>query len=321
VGGGFGYLTRRFGWTCDTIRSMDVVTADGRLVRASANEHPDLFWALRGGGGNFGVVTSFEYELFPVGPEIVGGAIAWPVEEAQRVIDCYQAMTAEAPAELALVCGFRKAPPAPWLHPSIHGKDIVAFFVCYTGDVAEGERLLAPVKALGHPVGDIVQRRTYVSQQSLLDATQPKGRRYYWKSEYMPAHPPEYFDAVRAHAAKIRSPHSAVLTFPLSGALNTLSGDHSPMGNRDAHAVFNVAGAWDRADDDAANVAWARDAWQDLQRFSTGGTYVNFLTEDEGAERTRAAYGTHYARLAEIKGRWDPGNLFRANKNITPAGV
>jgi FAD/FMN-containing dehydrogenase len=321
VGGGFGYLTRRFGWTCDTVRSMDVVTADGRLVRASAVENPDLFWALKGGGGNFGVVVNIEYELYPVGPEILGGAIAWPVEEAADVIDCYRRVTADAPPELAVVFAVRKAPPAPWLAPAIHGKQIAALFVCYTGDVAEGERLLAPVKAIGHPVGDVVQRRTYVSQQAMLDATQPKGRRYYWKSEYMAAPPREYFDAVLAQAGHLPSPHAALITFPLAGALNAQPAGASPMGNRDAHCVFNVAGAWDKADEDAANIAWVRGAWNDLRRFSTGGTYVNFLTDDEGADRTRAAYGEHYGRLAEVKATWDPTNLFRVNKNIAPVGV
>jgi FAD/FMN-containing dehydrogenase len=321
VGGGFGYLTRRFGWTCDTVRSMDVVTADGRLVHASASENEDLFWALRGGGGNCGVVVHFEYELYPVGPEIVGGALAWPIEEAPQVVEAYQRLTADAPPELAAVFGARQAPPAPWLAPSIHGKPIVALFVCYTGDIAAGERLLSPLKSVGHPVGDILQRRTYVSQQALLDATQPKGRRYYWKSDYMATPPRDYYERVLAHAGGLVSPHSALLTFPLAGALNARPSDYSPVGNRDAQCVFNIAGAWDQPADDAANIAWVRRSWEDLRRFSTGGTYVNFLTEDDGADRTRAAYGEHYARLATIKARWDPANLFRANKNIAPAAV
>ena len=321
LGGGFGYLTRRFGWTCDTVRSMEVVTADGRLVRASEREHTDLFWGLRGGGGNFGVVSSVEYELYPVGPEIVGGAIAWPADEGPRVAEFYQALMAEAPPELTVVFGLRKAPPAPWLHPSIHGKDIVALFVCHSGDPEQGERLVKPIKALGSPVGDIVQRRSYVSQQSLLDATQPNGRRYYWKSEYLRGDDPVFFEAAIQHARHTPSPHSAILSFPHAGALNRLPAGYSPMGNRDAHAVLNVAGAWERADDDQANIAWVRETWHDLRRFSTGGTYVNFLTEDEGADRIRAAYGSNYEQLARVKAAWDPTNLFRANKNIAPAGV
>ena len=185
LGGGFGYLTRRFGWTTDNVASMDLVTADGTIVRASEDENSDLFWGLRGGGGNFGVVTSFEYKLHKVGPDIIGGAIAWRAEEADRVLDLYRSIVADAPPELTCVAGLRIAPPAPWLSPDVHGKPIVAMFVCYSGPLAEGEKLLAPIKAFGSPVGDVVQKRPYVSQQSMLDATQPKGRRYYWKSEYL----------------------------------------------------------------------------------------------------------------------------------------
>ena len=318
VGGGFGYLTRRFGWTCDTVRAMEIVTADGRLVRASETENADLLWGLRGGGGNFGVVTSFEYELNAVGPEIVGGAIAWPAEEAPQVLDLFRATMAQAPPELICVAGLRKAPPAPWLKPAIHGRNMVALFICYSGPIEEGERLVAPIKRLGTPVGDTVQRRTYVSQQNLLDATQPKGRRYYWKSEYLPGHAPELLAAAVEHAARVPSPHSAIVVFPLDGALNRLPADHSAAGNRDALSVVNITSSWEKREDDAANVEWARGVWRDLRRFSTGGTYVNFLTEEEAGDRIRAAYGAQYARLTEIKARWDPTNLFRANKNVPP---
>ena len=177
LGGGFGYLTRRFGWTCDSVRSMDVVTANGVLVHASETENADLFWALRGGGGDFGVVTSFEFALHPVGPEVLRGAIGWPGDEAPRVLELFRKMASEGPPELACVAALRKAPPAPWLSPTIHGKNIVALFICYSGPIEEGERLIAPIKSLGSPVGDIVQRRTYVSQQNLLDATQTERQR------------------------------------------------------------------------------------------------------------------------------------------------
>ena len=318
LGGGFGYLSRRFGWTSDTVRSMDVVTADTRVLRASEKENADLFWGLRGGGGNFGIVTSFEFELNPVGPDILGGAIAWPATEAPRVLELFRTLTMEAPPELTCVAALRKAPPAPWLAPSIHGQDIVALFVCYTGQLDEGERVISPIKKLGSPVGDILQRRTYVSQQSLLDATQPKGRRYYWKSEYLPAHTPEFLAAAIEHAAGSRSPHSAILMFPFDGPLNRKQANYSSAGNRDAVSVVNIAASWDKSDDDAANIEWARSAWRDLRRFSTGGTYVNFLTEEEGADRIKAAYGAQYDRLAELKSTWDPTNLFRTNKNIPP---
>jgi FAD/FMN-containing dehydrogenase len=319
LGGGFGYLTRRFGWTCDSVVAFDVVTADARIVRASETEHPDLFWALRGGGGNFGVVTGFTYRLAPVGPEILGGAIAWRAEEAPRILEAFRTLGEESPLELSVAAGLRKAPPVPWLPEAVHGQDIVACFICYTGPVAEGERLLAPLRRLGRPVADIIQRRPYLAQQCLLDATQPKGRRYYWKSEFLPGHEGELLDRARAHAARMVSPHSLVIFFPLDGTIDRLPVDHSPFGNRDARSVFNVAASWERTADDAANIAWAREAWDDLRRFSTGGTYVNFLTEEEGSDRIRAAYGQNYERLAAVKAQWDPTNLFRENKNIPPS--
>jgi FAD/FMN-containing dehydrogenase len=316
LGGGFGYLTRRFGWTSDNVASIDLVTADGRAIRASERENSDVFWGLRGGGGNFGVATSFEYRLHPVGPDVIAGAIAWRAEEADRVLELFRSLSAEAPRELTCVAALRVAPPAPWLAKDVHGKPIVALFICYSGPLAAGEKLIAPIKAFGTPVGDVVQKRSYVSQQTLLDATQPKGRRYYWKSEYLRAIEPELFTQAIAHAGRIASPHSAILIFPLDGAVGQLAEDHSAVGNRDAVAVLNIASAWDQAADDAQHMEWARGAWRDMRQFSTGGTYVNFLTEEEGDERTRAAYRTNYARLAEIKATWDPSNLFRTNKNI-----
>ncbi len=318
LGGGFGYLTRRYGWTCDNVVSMDVVTADGRLVRASEKEDRDLFWGLRGGGGNFGVATNFEYKLYPLGPEVVAGAIAWSGENARDVLAMYRTLAEEAPPELTWVAVLRKAPPAPWLSKDIHGKSIIALFVCHTGPVKEGEKLVAPIKAFGSPVGDVIQRRSYVSQQALLDATQPKGRRYYWKSEYLPRLEPEMLAKAIEHAERIVSPHSAIVLFALDGALNRLPEDHCPAGNRETASVLNITASWERAEDDQANIEWARAAWQDMRRFSTGGTYINFLTEDEGDERTHAAYGKNYERLIGVKTKWDPRNLFRTNKNIAP---
>ncbi len=318
LGGGFGYLSRRFGWTSDTVRSMDLVVADGRLVRASEEENPDLFWGLRGGGGNFGVLTSLEYELHPVGPEVIGGAIAWRAEEAPRVLEMFCQRAAEAPPELALVAAMRLAPPAPWLAPEVHGEPIVMLLACHTGDPADAEKRLAPIKAFGTPVGDILQRRPYVTQQSLLDATQPRGRRYYWKSEYLPGIASDLLAKVREHATRITSPHSAIIVFPLGGAVGNRPAEHSAVGNRDAEAVLNITASWEKEAEDAAHVEWARSTWRDMRRFSTGGTYVNFLTEEETTDRVAAAYGKNLARLSEIKARWDPTNLFRVNKNIAP---
>ncbi len=318
LGGGFGYLTRRWGWAADNVAGMDVITAEGRLVRASSDENADLFWGLRGGGGNFGVVTGIEYLLHPVGPEVVGGVVAWPASAAPDVLEFYRALVEKAAPELTLTMLMRPAPPAPWLPKDLHGKPIIALLACHSGTPDEGEKAAAPIKSFGNPVGDVLVRRPFTQMQSLLDATQPKGRRNYWKSEYLPGVEPVLCERLIDHAAKIRSPHSSIVMMHIGGALNTLDDDHSPVGNRDAHYVLNIAGSWDKAEDDKANIEWARAAWQDIRGLSTGGTYVNFLTEDDGADRTRAAYGKNYARLIEVKTKWDPENLFHVNKNIVP---
>jgi FAD/FMN-containing dehydrogenase len=320
LGGGFGYLTRRYGWTSDNVRSFQLITADGRLRRASESKEPDLFWGLRGGGGNFGVVTGIEYNLYDVGPEIMGGAIAWRAEDAPKVLEMFREINEQAPPEHVCVAAIRPAPPAPWLDKDVHGKLIVALFVCDTGPIKEAEKRVAAIKALGSPVGDIVQKRPYTTQQNLLDATQPNGRRYYWKSEYLPGVEDGLLDKFVKHGESIVSPHSAILLFPLQGALSDLPENHSPVGNRTTGMVFNVSGSWEKPEDDDANIAWARDAWADMREFSTGGTYINFLNEEEGDDRIHDAYGKNYERLVEIKTKYDPGNMFRANKNIAPKG-
>jgi FAD/FMN-containing dehydrogenase len=317
VGGGFGYLTRRHGWTCDNLLSMEVVTAEGKVVRASADDNAELFWALRGGGGNFGIVTSFEYRLHPVGPQILGGAIAWSADDSRDVLDAYRTFSAQAPRELTSVAVLRIAPPAPWLPKEIHGKPIVAVFVCHSGPIEQGQALLAPLRAVGKPVADIVMPRPYTQMQSLLDATQPKGRRYYWKSHYLAGIDARMVDTAIEHARRIRSPHSAILMFQIGGALNDLPAEHSPAGNRDAAFVLNITGSWEKAEDDAANIAWARECFEAARPSATGGTYVNFLTAEEGRERIEAAYGAPtLQRLASLKRRFDPDNVFCHAKSV-----
>ena len=298
---------------------MEVVTAAGEVVRASADENDELFWAMRGGGGNFGIATSFEYKLVPVGPEILGGAIAWRGVEAPQVLEAYRELTERAARGLTCVAVLRKAPPAPWLPKDVHGKPIIAILACHSGSPEEGEKAVAPIKSFGSPIGDVLVRRPYAQMQTLLDATQPKGRRYYWKSEYLPRIEPALCEKAMEHAARIRSPHSAVILFQIGGALSDLEEAHSPVGNRDARYVLNIAGSWERAADDAANIAWARSAWTDMRSFSTGGTYINFLTADEGPERNAAAFGQGLKRLADVKAKWDPQNVFRTNRNIPPS--
>ena len=298
TGGGFGYLTRRYGWTCDNLRAVEIVTADATVRTASRTENSELFWAVCGGGGNFGVVTNFAYELHSVGPEIVGGAIAWPGADAPDVLAFFREFAAAAPPELCCVLGLRLAPPAPWLPPEMHGKPIALTIVCHTGSIEQAERDLAPLKAFGSPVGDVIMRRPYAQQQTLLDATQPKGRRHYWKSDYMTAIDPASFPVLLKHFGTIASPHSAIILFQLEGALNRLPDDHCAAGARDTKWVLGVTGSWDSADDDEVNRAWARACWQDMRPFSSGSAYVNFMTEDEGAERIAVEQ-----RRARLRGR------------------
>lgn len=318
LGGGFGYLTRRWGWTADNLVGYDMVTAEGRLVRADSESNPELFWALRGGGGNFGVVTGIDYRLFPVGPEIVGGLVAWPAADAPAVLELYRELAEAAPPELTLVALMRPAPPAPWLPKDMHGKLIVAILACHSGPPEAGEAAVAAIKAFGRPVGDVLVRRPYAQLQSMLDATQPKGRRYYWKSEYLPRIEADLCERFIARAGAIPSPHSALILFQIGGALNQLDADHSPAGNRDARYVLNIGGAWEQASADDANIAWACETWEHLRSFSTGGNYINFLTEDEGPDRIAAALGSSLNKLADVKARWDPDNFFRTNRNILP---
>jgi FAD/FMN-containing dehydrogenase len=318
LGGGFGYLSRLYGWTTDNVTEMQMVTVEGEIVRASEKENAELFWGLCGGGGNFGVLTGLTYKLYPLGPQVMAGGIAWRAEHAPAVLKMYQEITADAPRELSCVAVMRNAPPAPWLDPSVHGSPVIVIFAVYAGSVAEGKKVLAPIKAFGAPVGDIIQPRSYVSQQSILDPTQPKGRRYYWKSEYTPSIPDALVEKYIEHAGRIVSPHSAVIFFPLGGAIGDFPEDRGAVGNRDANFVFNVTASWENAADDDGNIAWARAAWSDMKKFSTGGTYLNFLTEDEGNDRLRSALRGNYDRLIDIKTQWDPTNVFRTNKNIAP---
>jgi FAD/FMN-containing dehydrogenase len=297
------------------------VTADGRVVRASSDENADLFWALRGGGGNFGVVTGFDYALHRVGPQIVGGIVAWRASEAAEVLELYRTLSEVAPRELTIVALVRRAPPAAWLPTEMHGEPMVALLCCYSGQPEEGEKVVAAIKNFRKPVGDVLVRRPYAQMQSLLDATQPKGRRYYWKSEYISRVERALCGKMIEHAARALSPHCSVNLFQIEGALNELSDDHSPAGNRDARYVLVIQASWERPEQDDANIAWARDAWADMKSFSTGGTYINFLTSDEGAERTAAGLGKALGRLAEIKAKWDPQNMFRGNRNIDAAAL
>jgi FAD/FMN-containing dehydrogenase len=318
LGGGFGYLSRKHGWTTDNLLSVEIVTADGRLLRASADENEGLFWAVRGGGGNFGIVTSFEYRLHPVSPRVLAGLILHPLEDVEEVVAFYRSFAVQAPEELTTFMVFRLAPPAPFVPKEWHGKPEVGIGACHAGPVEQAKKDLAPLKEFGAPFADVIVEKSYCEQQSMLDATQPPGRHYYWKSEYLPGIEEGMIPTIVEHVHRITSSHSAVFLFHLGGAIARHREEETATGNRDVEFVLNVMASWE-AGPAGAHVGWARSLWEELRRYSTGGVYVNFLTEEEGAERLKAAYrSTNYARLGRLKAVYDPDNLFRHNQNIKP---
>ena len=316
LGGGLGYLTRRFGWTVDNLEEVEIVTADGQIRTAGRDENADLFWALRGGGGNFGVVTRFTFRLHEVGPIITGGLMVWGADRVDDVLATYRDLTESAPRELTAAVTVRLAPPAPFLPQEWHGKPIIGLLVCHSGADAEGD--LAPVRALGDPIADLVAERPYTDQQSLLDGMEPKGHHYYWKTEYLAGLTNEFLDTFRDSALKVTSPLSDSIIIHLAGALNERADDDGAVGNRDARYMTAFAGQWPAHARDDEHVAWVREAWKTIRPFSTGGNYLNFQTADEDEERVRATYGPNFDRLVEAKETYDPENLFRRNRNVRP---
>jgi FAD/FMN-containing dehydrogenase len=318
LGGGFGYLTRRFGWTVDDLQEVEIVTADGEVHRASRTDNEDLFWALRGGGGNFGVATEFVFATHEVGPRIVGGLIAWPASEADAVLDLYRRVTDHAPRELTLVVIRRNAPPAPWLPAEAHGTPIILFVVCHSGDPDQARADLEPIKSFGKPLADLITEKDYAAQQTMLDATQPKGMNYYWKSEWLPGVSDELFASYNAQFDGLKAPANQAVLFHVGGALNEHPEDDGAVGNRDAQFACVVQAMWSGDDESVAqaNRDWVRSAWQALKQYSTGGNYINFQTLDEPAERLQESYRGNLERLQQIKAKYDPANFFRVNRNI-----
>jgi FAD/FMN-containing dehydrogenase len=320
LGGGLGYLARRFGWTVDNLEKVEIVTADGAIRTAHRDENAELFWALRGGGGNFGVVTRFTFRLHEVGPMVHGGLIAWPFDRADEVMRTYKAMTAEAPRELAAWLLCIKAPPAPFVPTEWHGETLCAMSVCYSGDLARTEEALAPLRALGEPVVDLLADVPYTHVQSYLDETVPKGMHSYWRTGYVADLSDELLGTIRQVVAECPIPDHEIGFLHLDGELNERSEDDGAVGNRDARYVLGILGMWEPGEPRAEGfVRWIRAAWERTTPFTTGRTYVNFQTADEGDERVRATYGSNYERLAAAKRAYDPGNLFRMNRNVPPA--
>ena len=318
LGGGIGHLMRRYGLTIDNLVACDVVTADGELVFASAHEHPDLFWGLRGGGGNFGIVTSFEYQLHPVGPTVLAGLLAWPMEEAAEVLRLFRDFVADAPDEVGIMANLRLAPPVPVVPEALHGQPIVALVVCYAGPVEEGREVLRPLREFKSPAVDAVGPKPYVAHQAMFDAAYPHGRHYYWKAWKLPPFTDAAIDVIVDCASSITSALSAIPIFTLGGAVSRVDDHATAFTGRSAAHDVNFVASWLPDDPDAAHhKAWARSCWEALRPFGHG-VYVNFMA-DEPLSHVKVAYGDgKYARLAELKAKYDPANVFRSNQNITP---
>jgi FAD/FMN-containing dehydrogenase len=315
LGGGFGFLMRRYGLTCDNLLSAEVVTADGTVLTCDERREPDLFWALRGGGGNFGVVTSFEYRLHPVG-EILGGPTFFPLDGG--VLGAYREMIADAPEALGAIAALALIPPAPFVAPEWRGRPGIALLTCWTGPAAEGERLIASFRDWAPVAGSMVGPMPYPAINTLFDQDLPAGLHHYWKGHFARGLPD---DAVAAHltfGASIPSPQSSTLFFPLNGATARVGPGDTAFAYRDATFAVALGPSWPDPADSAVNVDWCRRYAAAVAPWAEEGGYVNFASaEDHG--RVAADYRGNYARLGAIKRRYDPGNLFRRNHNIAPA--
>ena len=318
LGGGFGWLSRKHGMTCDNLLSADVVLADGSLVRASAEENPDLFWALRGGSGNFGVVTAFEFQLHPLGPEVLAGLVVYPLDQARGVLAGYREWLPKLPDEATVWIVARKAPPLPFLPAEVHGKEVLVLPLFFAGDPTVGEKVLAPARRLGKPVGEHIGVQPYTAWQRTFDPLLVPGARNYWKSHNLSALPDGVIDALIASVGRLPSPHCEIFFGGIGGQTTRVPVDAMAYPHRDALFVVNVHGRWETSAEDAPGIAWAREFFNVTAPFATGGVYVNFLNADETA-RVRSAFGANYGRLAAVKKKYDPDNLFRVNQNIAPA--
>ena len=317
LGGGFGWLTRKYGMTIDNLVSVDVVTAEGKKIRASANENGDLFWAVRGGGGNFGVVTQFEFQLFPIGPEIVAGLIVFPFNQAKQILTKYRQFVDSAPEELNVWVVLRKAPPLPFLPETVHGKEVVVLPVFYCGSVAKADKLIAPLRDFGTPLGEHIGPQPYVQWQKAFDPLLTPGARNYWKSHNFTELADGALNSAIEFAGKLPSPQCEIFIGLIAGAPNRVAPNAMAYGHRDARFVLNVHGRWDEAADDEKGIGWAREFFKASAPYASAGAYVNFMTAEEG-DRVAAAYGSNYERLVEIKRRYDPENVFHFNQNIKP---
>ena len=317
LGGGFGWLTRKHGMTIDNLISAEVVTAGGKGLRASEKDNAELFWALRGGGGNFGVVTEFEFALHPVGPEILAGLIVFPFAQAKQVLTRYRQFANAAPEDLNVWAVLRQAPPLPFLPENVHGQEVVVLPIFYAGVVAEGQKLVERLRTFGDVLGEHIGAQPYTQWQKAFDPLLAPGARNYWKSHNFTELSDGAFDAIIEYAGKLPSPQCEIFIGHIAGAANPVAPDAMAYAHRDAKFVLNVHGRWDSPAQDVSGVEWARAFFNASAPYASAGAYVNFMTEEEG-NRVAAAYGSNYDRLVQIKRRYDPENVFHLNQNIKP---
>jgi FAD/FMN-containing dehydrogenase len=311
LGGGFGWLVRKYGLTCDNVLSFDMVTAEGRLVTASANENTDLFWGLRGGSGNFGVVTSFEYQLHPIGPTVLAGMVLHPLEKAKEVLRFYRSfIDTGVPDELTVHSFMLTAPD---------GNLVIAIVLCYNGDIETGEKVVQPIREFGPPLADLIGPMPYTAVNSMLDASFAPGNHYYWKAHFLKELNDECIDIMADHFATVASPLTAVGVELIGGAVARVSKDATAFSHRDGAYDFLILSSWTDPGESDQHIRWTRELLQKIQPFSTGGVYVNVMTDDEEVDRIQSAYGSGYQRLVSLKNKYDPTNFFRLNQNIPPS--
>ena len=317
LGGGIGWIMRKYGLTVDNLASVDVVTADGEFVKASENENADLFWGVRGGGGNFGIVTDFEFRLHPLGPQVMAGPVFWSMEDAPEVLRFYRDWIADGPDELMTIVVQRRAPALPVVPPELVGKRVIAVAACYAGAVEDGERILAPLKRFGSPVLDLCMPKPFLAHQAMFDPSFRRGWWYYVRSCDVAELSDDVIDIVVEHGLRITSPITSIALWQMGGAVARVGEHETAFNGRNAGFTFNINGNSETADGFEAERRWARDYWSALAPHHTS-VYVNFLME-EGEERVRQAYGAEkYDRLKALKRTYDPTNFFRLNQNITP---
>ncbi|WP_439375353.1 FAD-binding oxidoreductase [Bradyrhizobium sp. DASA03120] len=320
LGGGFGWLSRKFGLAADNLISADVVTADGKLVRASIAENTDLFWALRGGGANFGVVSSFEFRMHPVGPMVLAGLIVHPFARAKELLAGYRDVAAKAPDELTVWVVLRQAPPLPFLPAEVRGKEIVAFAVCYAGEESEGQRALEPLRGLGQPIADVIGMQPFAAWQTAFDPLLTPGAYNYWKSHNFVELNDGLLDTLVSQTISLPTGECEIFIGQLGGATSRVAVDATVFPHRDAKFVMNVHTRWRDRADEQRSIDWTRKLFTETAPHATGGVYVNFMPGDE-TDRVAGAYGPNYARLAVLKAKYDPDNFFRVNQNVRPSAA